>query len=160
MSKFFPLPMPLQYWKHQKMNHVSSTTWESWRSHHYSLATTIICIHHNESDGVSNHQPHDCLLNHSIRRRSKKTSKLRVTGLCAGDSPVTGEFRAQMASNVENVSIWWRHHARPYQLKVPTNLSKDWQLQNDWTNIRLLRLQCCVFGHISYWMEIRSHSKL
>ena len=22
----------------------------------------------------------------------------------------TGEFPAQMASNAENVSIWWRHH--------------------------------------------------
>ena len=43
-------------------------------------------------------------------RRSKKTSKLRVTGLCAGNSPVPGEFPAQMASNAENVSIWWRHH--------------------------------------------------
>ena len=42
---------------------------------------------------------------------SKKTSKLRVTGLCAENSPVTGEFLAQMASNGENVSIWWRHHA-------------------------------------------------
>ena len=41
----------------------------------------------------------------------KKTSKLRVTGLCAGNSPGTGEFSAQMASNAENVSIWWRHHA-------------------------------------------------
>ena len=45
-------------------------------------------------------------------RRSNKTSKLRVTGLCAGNSPVTGEFPTQMASNAENVSIWWRHHAR------------------------------------------------
>ena len=43
--------------------------------------------------------------------RSKKTWKLRVTGLCAWNSPVTGEFPAQMASNAENVSIWWRHHA-------------------------------------------------
>ena len=42
--------------------------------------------------------------------RSKKTSKLRVTGLCAGNSPEAGEFPAQMASNAENVSIWWRHH--------------------------------------------------
>ena len=42
--------------------------------------------------------------------RSKKTSKLRVTGLRAGNSPVTGEFPAQMASNAENVSILWRHH--------------------------------------------------
>ena len=39
-----------------------------------------------------------------------KTSKLRVTGLCGENSPETGEFPAQMASNAENVSIWWRHH--------------------------------------------------
>ena len=45
-----------------------------------------------------------------FRRRSKKTSKLRFTGLCVGNSPVTGEFPAQRASNAENVSIWWRHH--------------------------------------------------
>ena len=38
-------------------------------------------------------------------RRSKKTSKLRVTGLCVGNSPVTGEFPAQMASNAENASF-------------------------------------------------------
>ena len=66
---------------------------------------------HNDPDGVSNHQPHDCLLNRLFGHRSKKTSKLRVTGLCAGNSPETGEFPAQMASNAENVSIWWRHHA-------------------------------------------------
>ena len=37
---------------------------------------------HNERGGVSNHQPYDCLLSCSFRRRTKKTSKLRVTGLC------------------------------------------------------------------------------
>ena len=42
---------------------------------------------HNDHDGVSNHQPHECLLNCLFRRRSKKTSKLRVTGLCVGNSP-------------------------------------------------------------------------
>ena len=31
-----------------------------------------------------------------------KTPKLRVAGLCVGDSPVTGQFPAQMASNAEN----------------------------------------------------------
>ena len=77
---------------------------------------------HNGCDGVSNHQPHDCLLNCLFRRRSKETSKLRVTGLCAGNSPGTGEFPAQMASNAENVSIWWRHHAnsRPFYYHDPT----------------------------------------
>ena len=67
---------------------------------------------HNGHDRVSNYQPHDCLLNRLFRRRSKKTSKLRVTGLCAGNSPGIGEFPAQMASNAENVSIWWRQHDR------------------------------------------------
>ena len=47
---------------------------------------------HNGRDSVSNNQPHDCLLNHLFRRRSKKTSKLRVTAVCAGNSPGTGEF--------------------------------------------------------------------
>ena len=42
---------------------------------------------HNDHGGVSNHLPHDCLFNHLFRRRSKKTSKFRVTGLCAGNSP-------------------------------------------------------------------------
>ena len=43
---------------------------------------------HNGRNGVSNHQPYDCLLSPLFGHRSKKTSKLRVTGLCAG----TGEF--------------------------------------------------------------------
>ena len=81
----------------------------------------------NGHGGVSNHQPHHCLLNRLFGCRSKKTSKLRVTGLCAGNSPGTGEFPAQMASNTENVSIWWRHY-------VSNNLDKilhmAWQMIN------------------------------
>ena len=42
---------------------------------------------HNEHDSVSNHQPRGCLLNRLFRRRSKKSSKLRVTGHCVGNSP-------------------------------------------------------------------------
>ena len=65
---------------------------------------------HNGRDVVTNHQPHDCLLNRLFRRRSKKTSKLRDTGLCVENSPGTGEFPAQTVSNAGNVSISWRHH--------------------------------------------------
>ena len=65
---------------------------------------------HNGCDDVSNHQPHGFLLNRLFGRRSKKTSKLRVTGLCARNSPGTGEFAAQLVSNAENISIWWRYH--------------------------------------------------
>ena len=72
-------------------------------------------LHHTHYDTervsfVYIHTYSTCLLNRSFGRRSKKTSKLRVTGLCVGNSPETGEFPAQMASNAENVSIWWRHH--------------------------------------------------
>ena len=54
--------------------------------------TTALHWRHNRHDSVSNHQPYDYLLNRLFRRRSKKISKLRVTGLCAGNSPETGEF--------------------------------------------------------------------
>ena len=67
---------------------------------------------HNGRDGILNHQPDDCLLNRLFRHRSKKTSKLRVTDLCAGNPPMTGEFPAQMTSNAANVSIWWRHYEK------------------------------------------------
>ena len=56
------------------------------------------------------------------RRRPKKASKLRVTGLCVGNSPVTGEFPAQRASNAENVSIWWRHHGMTERFVVVIKL--------------------------------------
>ena len=75
---------------------------------------------HKGCDGISNHQPQDCLLNGLFRRRSKKTSKLCVTGLCVGNSPGTGEFPAKMASYAENVSIWWRHHALMTQFHLAT----------------------------------------
>ena len=85
-------------WEHISQNFTSSIAgplalW--WRS--------------NGHGGVSNHQPHHCLLHRLFGCRSKKTSKLRVTGLCAGNhrGPVNSP---QMASNAKNVSIWWRHH--------------------------------------------------
>ena len=97
---------------------------------------------HNGGDSVSNHQPRDCLLNRLFRRRSKKTSKLRVTGLCAGNSPGTGEFPAQMASNAENVSIWWRLHGVIVG-KVKANTFSQgslWKLQQKcWDPMKLPR---------------------
>ena len=92
-------------------------------------------------DGVSNHQPHECLFNHLFRRKSKKTSKLRVIGLFVGNSPVTGEFHAQRASDAENVSIWWRHHANAHrhthkhtQSVVLASFSTPWLNSCDWYN--------------------------
>ena len=68
-----------------------SFIWNNLRCHILviSLYMSYLPLHwrHKDRDGVSNHQPHDCLLNLLFRRRSKKTSKLRVTGLCVGNSP-------------------------------------------------------------------------
>ena len=75
----------------------------------HPIASLPLQWRHSGRDGVSNHQPHDCLLNRLFMCRSKKTSKLHVTSLCEGNSG-TGEFPAQMASYAENISIWWRHH--------------------------------------------------
>ena len=66
---------------------------------------------------------------------SKKTSNLRVTGLCKGNPPVTGGFPSQRASNAENISIWWRHHALPilnHCLQIPmraiqTSIQECWE---------------------------------
>ena len=65
---------------------------------------------HNEHDGASNHRRLDCLPNRLFRRRSKKTSKFRVTGLCGGNPPVTGGFPSQRFSNAS----WWRRHDYQY----------------------------------------------
>ena len=50
---------------------------------------------HNRRDSVSNHQPHDCLLNRLFRHRSTKASKLRVTGLCARIPRTNGQLRGK-----------------------------------------------------------------
>ena len=122
-----------QSWHHDKSRCIQYTFWQSTKSTPLlviEFSSVLGCSansdksvsalfawkslqwHHNKRDGVSNHQLHDCLLNRLFRHRSKKTSKLRVTCLCEGNSPVTGEFPTQRTSNAEIVSIWWRHHVR------------------------------------------------
>ena len=56
-------------------------------AHYWPFARETLLWRHNGHNSVSNHQPYDCLLRRLFRRRSKQTSKLRVTGLCAGNSP-------------------------------------------------------------------------
>ena len=47
---------------------------------------------HNEHTGISNCQHLDCSLNHLFRCRSTETSKLCVTGLYEGNSPMTDKI--------------------------------------------------------------------
>ena len=115
---------------------LSFSTGQVWN--YRQFITTSLQWRHNGRDSVPNHQPHHCLLNRLFRRRSKKTSKPRVTGLCAGNSPGTGEFPAQMASNAENVPIWWRHHGVSIRVSI-TSLSV-------WDNSSSVQARTTKFG--------------
>ena len=84
-----------------RMFHMYSVVFHWYSSLVSNNSSISLHCRHNDHDGVSNHQPHGCLLNRLFGRRSKKTSKLRVTGLCAGKTPGTGEFPAQRVSNAE-----------------------------------------------------------
>ena len=48
------------------------------------------------------------------QRKHQSSTSLAI----AGNSPGTGEFPAQMASNAANVSIWWRHHGQVPSLVI------------------------------------------
>ena len=126
---------------------------------------------HNEHGGVSNHRRSDCLFNHLFRRRSRKTSKRRVTGLYAGNSRVTGEFPAQRASNAENISIWCRHHGYgTLLLNVHLNRSNlcrfimiSSRFPNYWPPVKKIQYVClfvCLFLGVSICFLIDVHFHL
>ena len=103
-----------------------------------------------------------------------KHQKIRVTGLSAGNSPVTGDFRAQRASNVENVSILWRHHehVRSHDMERLSALPTLWPCVRWilWTPVdsptkdQLLVMQSCVaffeVGKTNCWTNSGVHSDL
>ena len=121
--------------------------------------TPVTSIHwrHNGHDGVLNHQSHDCFLNRLLRRRSKKTPKLRVTGLCEGNSSVTGEFSAQRASNAENVSIWRGGHV-PQTSSMGPRLDNSVLVASRHANVMQKRnlIETLISNYIRYkvWNEI------
>ena len=123
---------------------------------------TTLQWRHNERDGVSNHQPHDCLLNRLFGGRSKKISKLHVSFLCEGNSPVTGEFPVQMASNAGNVSISWRHHEY-YQWD--TSQQSRLHFQGKWNDgiskntleKNVVTISVTIFRHVWYWLFFLSN---
>ena len=138
MEKWRALPWKQKLYEKQHLFHwaiYSSAIFLGKYSFWFEINKVAICLHivtrelfhhdfsalqwrHNGHDGISNHQAHGCLLNRLFRHRSKKTTKLCVTGLCEGNSPITGEFPVQRASNVGNVSIWWCHHGTHVSLPM------------------------------------------
>ena len=115
---------------------VTDDLWIQYVWFHYIKRMSDICLllytksstlqwRHNERRRVSNHQFLECLLNRLFRRRSKKTPKFSVNGLCEGNLPMTGEFLAQRARYAENISICWRHHDVNIYKTINHLLKKD-----------------------------------
>ena len=76
-----------------------------WKSNsHYS--DVMMGAMASQMIGVSSVCPTDC--SGADRRKHQSAASL---GFCEGNPPVTGGFPSQRASNAENVSIWWCHHA-------------------------------------------------
>ena len=77
------------------------------------LKEIIITVtsHHDDS----NHRHFDCLFNTLLMLITKKTSKLRITGILLR---VSGGFQPQRASDTESVSMSWYAHGINYLLKT------------------------------------------
>ena len=93
---------------------------------------------HNGCDGVSNHQPHVCLLNRLFRCRSKKTSKLRVTGLCVGNSPVNSPHK-------------WPVTRKMFPFQDAIMQSLRFRIVWDWRTVRFL--VDCTISAGEHWKE-------
>ena len=92
------LRLPTVYYKELMKNTMINTTFLSlqWR--------------HNERDGISNHPRDDCLLSRLFRCRSKKIEKIRVTGLCAGKSPVNSPYKGSVTQKMSAFDDVIMHH--------------------------------------------------
>ena len=91
----------------------------------------------NGRDSVSNHQPRHCLLSLLFGRRSKKTSKLRVTGLCVGNSPgpVNSPHKGPVTRKMfpfDDVIMWFCPVILELLRSMRTLLT-DWRVDR-WTN--------------------------
>ena len=78
----------------------------------------------------------------------KRKSKLRVTGLCEGNPPFTGGFPSENASNVENASIWWRHHVLAClseYIVVYLQRLTNWKISLYVSIFMMMNLHQCIF---------------
>ena len=83
-----------------------------------------------------------------IRAQIKENIKAPHHWPLCGEFTRTGEFPAQRASNAENVSIWWRHHAVTHPARVTQGCvskldhhwSRYWNLKRtaDWIFVQQL----------------------
>ena len=74
------------------------------------MSEYVLQWRYNERDGVSNHQPYDCLFNRLFKAQVKEN----VTGLCAGNSPVMSSLVNTSYSYKCDGSYYWIFTDRVY----------------------------------------------
>ena len=124
-----------------------------------SSTTPYSPFHHNDviMSAVASRITSVFIVCSTVHAQIKKISKLRVTGLCVGNSSVTGEFPAQKASNAENVSIWWRHHVNVTRLTNDKTMKLIICMVFQ-VPLMLLATRCgmceywCVYNALAYWL--------
>ena len=118
-------------------------------THLTPLSCTTLQWRHNRQDGVSNHRRLDYLLHRFFWRRSQKTWKHRVTGLCEVNSPHKGPVTRGMFP-FDDVIMKWMETGRfalapnhefkhPFVIQIPTkykslNLQIKYLTVIDFTN--------------------------
>ena len=130
----------------------------------YGITRPPLQCRHND---ISNHRHLDCLLKPLFRRRSKKSSKLCVTGLCSGNSPVTNDplhekcFHLMTSSCDHKRGIAQQCFCRIQAMEGLTAEEADYiEIQlvgspNPWSNI------CCQSGYtIGYGISTKSIQNL
>ena len=126
------LMTPKAKWQGGPLTCITSNTSDSWRRHNMETLSVLLVLCGECSDVIMSAMASQItsltIAYRLFRRRSKKTSKLRVIDIYAGNSPMTGEFRAQRANNEENVSFWWRHHGSPVASPHWSPLNRTWML--------------------------------
>ena len=124
---------------------------------------------HNERTGVSNHRHLDCLLNRLFKRRSKKTSKLCVTGLCGGNPPVTDGFSHKGPVTRKKFHLMSHGNVIFFRDVLPTNrklglkisvytTSFYTELCQTTADVNESKVYSCFYFHnwtlISYWQNV------
>ena len=106
---------------------------------------------------------HGSLLNRLFRQRSNKTPKLRITDLCAGNSPVTDEFPNKRPVTREKINLmtssWWKMMA--IFVTIRSILKQFWPIFSTyiWLYIslrwhRTLFLSQCTLGPVYTGMPL------
>ena len=109
----------------------------------------ILQWHHNESDGISNQQCLDCLLNPLSRCRSKKTSKLGVTGLCEGwpvNSPHKGPVTRKMFPFDNIIMMLWHADVHLWDCNVIEKNQCNFEKSHNTFKIEIVSYQCSSFS--------------